>query len=150
MKNREKHRDELRELLREPLVKGAANTTICGFIRDNVWPSFLTNEEIEQSVCGSNLYCDDCTRAFSFWLDEEYEEPPKPEVDWSRIPVDTLVQVRDRDDEEWTLKYFKNIDDELPAHRYVTWEDGATSKTAYGYTEHWTFCELVEDEEDEE
>lgn len=52
------------------------------------------------------------------------------------------------DDEEWTLKYFKNIDDELPTHRYVTWEDGATSKTAYGYTEHWAFCELVEDADD--
>ena len=82
------------------------------------------------------------------WLDEEYTEPPKPEVDWGKVPVDTLVRVRDSEDEEWELKYFKGIDEEAPECRFVAWDDGATSVTAYGNYTHWTFCELVEEEDD--
>ena len=86
------------------------------------------------------------------WLEEEceeYEEPPKPAVDWSKVPVDTLVRVRDLDDEGWTLRYFEGIDEKDPANRYVVWQDGATSITAYGYTEQWAYCELTEDENHE-
>lgn len=85
--------------------------------------------------------CHTCEKMFAFWLDEEYE------VDWDNVPVDTLVRVRDLESEEWTLKYFKGIDEEAPESRFMAWDNGATSKTAYGNYTHWVRCELVEDED---
>lgn len=75
---------------------------------------------------------------------EEYEEP---EVDWSKVPVDTLVRVRDSEDEEWRLRYFRRFINGSNTYRYVTWQNGATSKTANRNAEGWKYCELVEDED---
>lgn len=76
--------------------------------------------------CDEISSCMLCRTIFAFWLDEEYIEPPKPEVDWSNVPVDTLVRVRDREDQEWTLRYFKGIDDGNAMCRYSVWASGAT------------------------
>ena len=148
MKNREKYREELAGAIKESLSVRHPGSDVCGFIKDKVWPSFLTKEEIAGSRCGNNIFCEDCTKAFVFWLDEEYEESPKPEVDWENVPVDTLVRVRDRDEQEWTLMYFKGVSNRDPSYKFLTWCDGATSKTASGgdYV-GWRYCELVEDEE---
>lgn len=136
MKNRDKFREAIVKYAKTPEMKA----DVCEFIKLNVLPHFGKED------------CDDinedwCPILFDLWLDEEYEEPSKPEVDWDNVPVDTLVRVRDRDDEEWELKYFKGIDNEDPANRFMAWIDGATSKTAYGYYEKWTYCELAEDEQ---
>ena len=137
MKNRDKYRDEiLNSVFRG---KGEA---YCEFVKKNVLPNLTdcTNGECEE------LYaCGLCRDIFAFWLDEEYEEP---EVDWSNVPVDTLVRVREREDEEWLLRYFKGINDKHLRRRYETWESGATSKTANGKYLCWNYCELVEDEDD--
>lgn len=77
---------------------------------------------------------------------EEYVEPLKPEVDWNKVPVDTLVRVRDDEDNEWVPRYFVGIDENHKG-RYVVWAGGATSKTSRGSTMHWMHCELVEDED---
>lgn len=95
----------------------------------------------------SCVYCSSCAVLLQLWLDEECEECEEPKVDWDNVPVDTLVRVRDLESEEWILKYFKGIDEEAPECRFVAWDDGATSVTAYGNYTHWTFCELVEDED---
>ena len=147
MKNREKFREELAGVIKKSLLARHPGSDVCGFIKDKVWPSFLTKEEIAGGRCGNNIFCDDCTKAFVFWLDEEYEEH---KVDWNKVPVDTLVRVRDLESEEWILKYFKGIDEEAPECRFEAWDDGATSVTAYGNYTHWTYCELVEDEDNEE
>ena len=52
------------------------------------------------------MTCTCCRAIFSVWLDEECEEPPKPEVDWDNVPVDTLVRVRNSGDNKWLLRYF--------------------------------------------
>lgn len=139
MKNREKYRDEILN----SVFRGKGEE-YCKFVKKNVLPNLTdcTNGECEE------LYaCGLCRDIFAFWLDEEYEEP---EVDWSKVPVDTLVRVRDRDDQEWTLRYFKGIDEDSLRHRYEAWESGATSKTANGKYLCWNYCELVEEEDDEE
>ncbi len=144
MKNREKYREELMNIVKLESTQRSRVSTFCDFVKNNVLPNY-TNEE----CC--NFWCNTCTKLFAFWLDEEYTEPlkpMKPKVDWNKVPVDTLVQVRDRDDEEWVLKYFKGVDNDDPANRFMAWIDGATSKTAYGDYEKWTYCELVEDEDD--
>ena len=80
--------------------------------------------------------------ALQFWLDEEYEET---EDDWNNVPVDTLVRVKDLKSQDWTLRYFKGLEEEGYVNRFQTWVDGATSKTAYGEYENWTYCELAEE-----
>ena len=140
MKNREKYKNELMNV-----IKMDGNT--CGFvIKHEVTRMFGTEME---SFCGETD-CNACGTALQLWLDEEYEEPPKPEVDWSKVPVDTLVRVRDREEQEWTLRYFKGINDNHLRRRYEAWESGATSKTANGEYLCWKYCELVEDEDNDE
>lgn len=134
MKNREKYKNELMDVIK-------MDGRICGFVKKHgVFQMF--GKDLE-SFC--EMTCVTCGTALQLWLDEEYEEP---EVDWNKVPVDTLVRVRDFESEEWTLKYFKGIDEEAPECRFVAWDDGATSVTAYGNYTHWTFCELVEDEDE--
>lgn len=143
MKNREKFRDEIVKAIKEG---NDENEKMCCFLKDNVIPRFISEEDVELSTCGG-LDCHTCAKMFAFWLEEEYIEPPKPKVDWNKVPVDTLVRVWDTRAYECVLRYFKGIDDSNPTRKYVAWAKGATSVTAYGQVTHWKHCELVEDEE---
>lgn len=130
MKNREKFREQILEWAVAP------GRDICDFRRKEVLAHFGKG-------CGG-ISCSWCSIMLNLWLDEEYEEPPKPEVDWGKVPVDTLVQVRNDENDKCALRYFKWF---VRGHRtpFVTWADGATSKTAEACTEYWKYCELVED-----
>lgn len=143
MKNREKYRDEI---LNSVFIRGNCEA-YCEFAKKNVLPNLTdcTNGE-----CDELQSCGLCRDIFAFWLDEEYMEPPKPEVDWSKVPVDTLVRVRDGEDEEWLLRYFNGIDEEAPGSRFMAWDGGSTSITSNGEYTYWKYCELVEEEDDEE
>lgn len=140
MKNRDKYKDGLIETIK---TDGA----ICGFVR-NHGVAHMLGKGIE-SYC--KMDCIACDTALQLWLDEEYEEPQKPEVDWDSVPVDMLVQVRDYKSDEWTLRYFKGLSSTPsaypPEYKYEVWALGATSLTAEGDTERWRYCELVEDED---
>ena len=141
MKNRDKYRDEILN----SVFRGRGEA-YCEFVKKNVLPNLTdcTNGECEE------LYaCGLCRCIFTFWLDEEYIEPPKTEVDWSNVPVDTLVRVRNRAEDKWVLRYFKEIGDEHLNCRYFTWPGGTTSKTAEGSCIEWKYCELVEEEDEE-
>lgn len=141
MKNREKYREEIIDLIKlENNEEDGSRSAFCDFVKIKVLPNYITKN------C-SDLWCITCNKIFSFWLDEEYEEPSKPEVDWNNVPVDTLVRVRDLNNQDWTLRYFKGLEEEGYVNKFQTWVDGATSKTAYCEYENWAFCELVEDEE---
>lgn len=141
MKNREKFRDEIVEAIKED---NDENGKMCCFLKDNVITRFISEEDVELSTCGG-LDCHTCAKMFAFWLEEEYIEPPKPKVDWNKVPVDTLVRVWDTRAYECVLRYFKGIDDSNPTRKYVAWAKGATSITAYGNYTHWKYCELAED-----
>lgn len=140
MKNREKHREEILKNARA--IGEEEEVSACEFINRNVFPTF------GDGVSCFTINCAWCKFLLGIWLNEEYEEPPKPEVDWSKVPVDTLVRVREREDEEWLLRYFKGINENQLRRRYEAWESGATSKTASGKYLCWNYCELVEDAED--
>lgn len=144
MKNREKFRDEIMEAIKS---RREDNDNMCCFLRDNVIPRFTSEADVERNICG-NLECYTCANCFAFWLDEEYEEPPKPEVDWSKVPVDTLVRVRNYENREWCLRYFKGFDNSNTEGKYEMWSNGMTSKTASGSSNIWRYCELVEDEDE--
>ena len=139
MKNREKYKNELMEVIN-------TDGRICRFVKNHGIAQML-GKDIE-SYC--KMTCVTCGTALQLWLDEEYEEPPKPEVDWSKVPVDTLVRVRDNEGDEWVLRYFDSFEDEnfrsMSGHNYRVFADGATSVTGREYVEQWKYCELVKDE----
>ena len=139
MKNREKFRDEIVKS-----AKTSSECDACTFKITHVLPRFGGDGK----NC-SGYSCKWCYILCDLWLDEEYIEPQKPEVDWSKVPVDTLVMVRDDEEQEWIPMYFKGISNENPKYKFLTWCDGATSKTACdrGYV-GWICCELVEVEDE--
>lgn len=144
MKNRDKFRDEILEAF-----AGSFVNKDCSFMKEHIIPKYDSKKHTPEGTC-ENVSCGTCLKMFAFWLDEEYEEPPKPEVDWSKVPVDTLVRVRDRENQEWTLMYFKEISDTNPPYKFKVWCNGATSKTACdGDYVGWIYCELVEEEIDQ-
>lgn len=113
---------------------------MCCFMRDEVLPYFLQENDCKK------IGCNTCAKMFTAWMFADYKEPKKSAVDWSKVPVDTLVRVRDDEDDEWVPRYFVGIDENHKG-RYVVWAGGATSKTSRGSTMHWKYCELVEDED---
>lgn len=134
MKNREKYREQILEWAVAP------GRDICDFKRKEVLAHF------GKEGC-DGISCPWCAIMLDLWLDEEYTEPQKPEVDWDSVPVDTLVRVRDYEDKEWCLRYFKGIDNRH-TDRFLVWGCGATSVTAEGHYTNWKYCELVEGDED--
>lgn len=74
------------------------------------------------------------------WLLEEYEEP---EVDWSKVEVDTPILVREFVNEEWKKKYFAEYRD----GEVYAWDYGQTSWTAEGNMMAWKYAKLAESEE---
>lgn len=133
MKNREKYKNELIEVIKK-------DGRLCEFVKKH--EVFRMFGKDSKSYC--KMTCVTCGTALQLWLDEEYEEP---EVDWDNVPVDTLVRVRDNVLHEWSLQYFARFDED-EALQFVTWPGGTTSKTARGSRVAWRYCELVEDAED--
>lgn len=77
MKNREKRREEI--------IQACKKRTLCkDILKKFVLPSFGQTCS-EDSPC-NDTECDSCQFLAVLWLDEEYKEP---EVDWSKVAVDT-------------------------------------------------------------
>lgn len=134
MKNREKYKNELIKVIKK-------DGKLCEFVKKH--ELFRMFGKDSKSYC--KMTCVTCGTALQLWLDEEYEEP---EVDWGKVPIDTLVGVKnDKEEEAWTLRYFCEFDGETD-RKYGTFPNGRTSKTATYYIESWRYCELVEEEDD--
>ena len=126
MKNYEKYADEIRE------YNG------WNFCTDFIVPYVLKSDD-----CFNN--CSRCGMLQMIWLMEEYEEP---QVDWSKVKVDTPILVRDGENNEWQRSYFAKYEDGF----VYTWIAGATSWTAVGYEKggnvyRWNYAKLAESEE---
>lgn len=140
MKNREKYREEILNSVFSGNIED-----YCKLAKKDVLPNLT---DCTTGECDEVSSCMLCRTIFDFWLDEEYTEPPKPEVDWNNVPVDTLVRVQYDKSNKWLLRYFKKYEHGAVAP-YVTWVSGTTSATSGGLEEHWKYCELVEDEDEE-
>ena len=81
-----------------------------------------------------------CKEKTKDWSEQEYIEPP---VDWSKVPVDTKVYVRDFDGGFWYPRYFARFEN----GKIVTWRDGATSFSAHDIdsVSKWNQGKLAED-----
>ena len=122
MKNYEKYADEIRE------YKGEA------FCNDFVQPYILKQDDCSGMDCGQ------CNMLSLIWLLEDYEEP---EVDWSKVEVDTPILVRDNDSDKWIRRYFATHE----GKSVYAWNCGRTSWTEE-FTTGWKYAKLAETEEE--
>lgn len=93
--------------------------------------SIAVDKKGEMHKC-ENLRCRDCifvksevsdhycTEKTKEWSEQEYVEPS---VDWSKVPVDTKVYVRDSDSDPWKPRYFAKFED----GKIFAWASGVTS-----------------------
>lgn len=125
MKNYEKYADEIRE------YKGY------NFCTDFVLPYVLKSDD-----CFNN--CSRCGMTQMLWLLEDYKEPKEPEVDWSKVEVDTPILVRNPEDEDWIRRHFAKYENGF----VYSWCDGCTRWTAYRnkYVTAWKYAKLAETE----
>ena len=127
MKNYEKYADEIRE------YKGI------NFCKDFIKPNILKSEG-----CGG-LACGACYMLQTIWLLEDYEEPKEPEVDWSKVEVDTPILVRTVEVAERLKRHFAKYED----GRVFVRNNGKTSWTAHDeLMTDWNYAKLAESEEE--
>lgn len=131
MLNIEKYKDKLVELCvididRLALIQGQPR--ICN-------SSLLCNE------CLFNNNLDFCSDEALNWLFSEYKEP---EVDWSKVKVDTPILVKDTEEGEWQKRHFSGVKN----GKVYAWHDGLTSWSAIGGCERsWKYAKLAESED---
>lgn len=110
MTNFEKYKDKLQELIDRDISiavdKRSGTPWECNHLRC--------------LDCAINSKEKSCKNAIVEWLLSEYEEPP---VDWSKVPVDTPVLVKDREGNKWRRRYFAGIRGGM----VTTYPEGRTS-----------------------
>ena len=122
MKNYEKYADE---------IKGYKDTRFC--------KDFIARHILKSNEC-IKVGCTRCKKLQMLWLLEEYEEP---EVDWSKIKIDTPILVRDFEDAKWAKRHFAKYED----GKVYAWSNGVTSWTTEGHGVMWNYAKLAESEE---
>lgn len=125
MKNYEKYADEIR---------GYNDMDFC---KDFVKPYIFKSDKC------TGIDCTKCGMLQTMWLLEDYEEP---EVDWSKVEVDTPILVRDSEIRSWHKRYFADFKN----GRVYAWKDGATSWTAKNKNEinTWNYAKLAEEDDE--
>lgn len=117
-------------------------------VEDIISPDRLALVQGQPHICKYGIMCDEClfnNHSFSCsydainWLFSEYKEP---EVDWSKVEVDTPILVRNDGNSSWTRGYFAGY-----VHETVyAWKYGKTSWTA-GDASGWKYAKLAESED---
>lgn len=80
-----------------------------------------------------------CRKEIMNWLKAEVSD--ESEGNWSKVPVDTPIWVRDDKDDEWEPQHFAKYEGGF----IHTWYDGMTSWTANGYTVGWKYAKLAKE-----
>ena len=110
MKNYEKYENEIR--------KYNGNEFCVDFVQPYI---------LKENGCAS-INCEACFMYQMVWLLKDYEEP---EIDWSKVEVDTPILVKDRENEEWKKRHFAKYEH----GRVYVWNNGSTS---------WSACRMYD------
>lgn len=93
----------------------------------------------------SSIYNDlHCANRFAMWLVSEYKEPIE-DVDWSKVPVDTPVLIRDGEDQPWCRRYFARYENDrvyVFAYGKNSWSDNGDMDTT-----PWKYVKLANPED---
>ena len=92
MKNKEKYIDDIIEVMKDPSKE-------CSFRAKRML-------KIDEH-CLYQMVCAECNMRFYQWLEEEYE----PEVDWKKVPMNTVIEVRDDNYASWNKRVFVFYDE---------------------------------------
>lgn len=86
-----------------------------------------------------------CEGKFKAWMREEYKEP---EVDWTKVPVDTKILARNGLDKKWERRYFYRYEESTG--RIYSFAGGSTSWSASECdTVMWKYAKIADPEERE-
>ena len=69
----------------------------------------------------------------------------RDEIDWSKVPKDTKVLVKNITDKLWYPRYFV----EYKNGKYNTYINGSTSWSTDDFPEEWDYCKLAEEQKEE-
>ena len=78
-----------------------------------------------------------CAQRSMAWADEEYVEP---EVDWSKVAVDTPILVKDVWNKNWLKRYFAKYENK----RVYAFNDGKTAWSSDAKSLDWNYAKLAE------
>lgn len=136
MTNYEKYKDELiKHVIAQSYIGLDINTNNIADCSDSCCERCKFNE--------NRAICNDVDEMMA-WLNSEYIEPKKEEVDWSKVPIDTKVLVSDNEI-DWYRRYFADID--KYTNECLAWADGATS-WANRSTMPWKYIKLYKEDEE--
>lgn len=122
-----KNRDRFKNELVEACIKGTFNV----FFNERI-------RSVYDCEAYRNMTDDRIMLLTTLWLDEEYQEP---EVDWSKVEVDTPILVS-MSGQNWKRRHFAGYRNGT----VYAFKDGATSWTINLKTE-WPYVKLAEPQE---
>ena len=122
MKNYEKYAEKIR---------GYDDKDFC---KDFVKPYILGTDHC------NGIDCIRCSVLRALWLLEDYEEP---EIDWSKVEVDTPILVRDFEGSDWFRRHFAKYENGT----VYAWDGGDTSWSGGDVMTMWKYAKLAEDKE---
>lgn len=136
MTNREKYEKEIIEV----------------FWKDLMHPAVTKNgiESCDGVSCNDCLFSYrytgryDCDPAFRKWLTQEYKEP---EIDWTKVPVDTKILVKDKKEDLWINSHFAYYKDGKPYAFF--WGRSSWTVTPDTRVYPWEYTEIADPEERE-
>lgn len=127
MTNGEKYEKEVVEIAK------SKEKSICDdFINKIVLPSYGMK---------CNNRCIECRMIVDIWISKEYKEP---EVDWSKVKVDTPILVKSSAGDVWFERHFAKFEDET----VYAWDGGRTSFTTEECS-GWKTVKLADNEDKE-
>ena len=132
MTNYEKYKDEL-------IKKAIIKTSIAVDIHTNKMVDCYT---IPCEDCKFNTCCN--KRGKEEWLDSEYVESKKEEVDWAKVLIDTKVLVSS-DGVTWYKRYFAGVLCETGCPQVFA--NGADN-WSNSFTESWKYIKLYEEDKE--
>ena len=129
MKNRERFKEQLATACKQDAFSVFFDQYIRPYYQCRSWAERGVNDDHKLVILTT------------LWLDEEYQEP---EVDWSKVAVDTpiLVSMNEEDWRYWSRRHFAEYRDGT----VYAFKDGATSWTTNLKTE-WPYAKLAEPQE---
>ena len=95
--------------------------------------------DINCGYCIFNPF-DICSRNRLKWLQEEYKEP---EIDWSKVPIDTHILVKKGINDEWTERNFAGY----IGGKVCAFNVGQNSEN-FNCIYQWYFAKLAEQEDE--
>lgn len=86
----------------------------------------------------------DCISLFTLQKAQEKGLLKEPEVDWSKVEIDTKVLVKDPTTNDWLKRYFAKYED----GKVFVWRWGTTSFTSDNAVTYWGETKLYEEGEE--